>query len=93
MILLKLVLIPMLLKVLDRTGKPLLCSSLYALALLTNGLIFDLALGAPWGAVLLAFGVAFASSSAYFFVLHLLDGTGGLYWAALALGTLALLML
>lgn len=93
MFLLKLFLIPMLLRVLDRTGRPLVCSSLYALALLTNGLIFDLALGTPWTSVLLAFAIALGASWAFFFLLHALDGTGAPYWAVLALGILALLMI
>lgn len=93
MFLLKLFLIPMLLKVLDKTGRPLVCSTLYALALLTNGLIFDLALGASLAAVSLAFVIAWGASSAWFYLLHAFEGTGALYWSTLALGMLALLYL
>jgi len=90
-ILLKLMLIPMLLKVLERTNKPLLCGLFYALAILTNGLIFDLAFGRAWTAVALDFVIALGASSVFFVLVSILDG--GLYWLALAAGIPALLWL
>ena len=93
MILLKLVLIPMLLKVLEKSGRPFVCSTLYALVLLTNGLIFDLAFGASVASVFLAFVAAYAASSLYFYLLHHLDGSGMPYWAVLSLGAVGLMMM
>lgn len=90
MFLLKLMLLPMLIKVLDRTGRPLVCASFYALGILTNGLIFDLAFGAPPATIAVAFALALAASSAFFVLLHVFDSTPW-YWAVLTGGILGLL--
>lgn len=78
--------LPMMIKVADRTRRPLLCAVLYAAILLTNSLIFDVAFGtSPWKAAG-ALAVAFAGSWLYFFLLRELEGTGMLYWAVFVLG-------
>jgi hypothetical protein len=92
MFLLKLCFIPMLWKVLSKTGKPLWCAIIYALAIWTNGLLFDLMMGASTPAHVLGFGVLETAAGAlYFYVLHELDGADGLYYLWMALGLFGLL--
>lgn len=82
---LKLILLGPLLKALSATRKPILCGVLYGLALLTNSVIFDLALGADPGktvAYLLANTIA---GLGYFWLLQETEDTP-IYWGVMILG-------
>jgi len=92
MILVKMMFLPMMLKVLDRTHRPLTCALIYAFGLLTNGLIFDLALGGNWlHSAVIPFAQALAESAIFFYLLLQVDGTA-FYWLVLGLGSLLLLI-
>ena len=88
--LLKMIVLPMLLKMLDATRKPLLVASFYAAILLTNNLIFDL-VSSTWQAVALKLVGAWVLSAVVFYALHIFDSTS-LYWPTLIGGFLALLV-
>lgn len=93
MMFLKMMVLPMLIKVLSKTGRPFLCSTFYVLIIITNGLIFDLALGASWGSVALQVAIAAVLSSLYFWLLHEFEGADAIYWTVFALGFLAIIMI
>lgn len=82
----KMIFLPMVLKVLDRSRRPLLCAVLYSALILTNVLLFDIAFGAHPGKISLALAIAFFGSLAYFKLVLELEGTGMLYWAVFAVG-------
>lgn len=91
MIFVKIMFLPMMLKLLDRVQRPFWLALIYALGLLTNGLIFDGALGGHWlQTVLVPFGQALIEAWAFFWLLLQVDGTGA-YWAVLITGVFALL--
>ncbi|MCA9796763.1 MAG: hypothetical protein KC910_33365 [Candidatus Eremiobacteraeota bacterium] len=93
MLLLKLFLIPMLIKVLIQTGKPKVCAALYGACLFTNGLIFDVAFTGEWGRVLVILVGATGLSLLFFWLLNELESTGWPYWLTLVVGSAALLVL
>ena len=88
---LKMILIPMLVKTLLATRRPLLCAGLYSAALFTNSLIFDLAIGQDISKVVFHLAGATALSFAFFWLLKEFDSAGALYWIVLVLGTAAML--
>lgn len=89
--LLKMLLIPMMIKALLATRRPWLCAGLYGAALFANSLIFDLALGGDPKMVLLNLAGAVGLSFAFFWLLKEFESAGALYWVILVLGTAALL--
>ncbi len=82
----KMLFLPMMLKVLDKSRRSVLCAVLYAAIILTNCLIFDLAFGANPGKLAVSLAVAFFGSLLYFKALLELEGTGMLYWGVFVLG-------
>lgn len=82
---LKMILIPMLIKTLLVTRKPHWCALLYGAALFTNSLMFDLAFKADWGKVLFVLAGATGLSYAVFWALKEFEDTA-LYWVALVIG-------
>ncbi len=91
MILLKLILIPMMIKVLLATRKPLLCALLYGAALFTNGLVFDLAFSGDWLLVTGKLALSTALAYGFFWLLKAFEDAGALYWGIVALGTALLI--
>jgi hypothetical protein len=92
MIFVKMMFLPMLLKVLDKTQRPFTCAFIYALGLFTNGMIFDVALSGGWiHNALLPFAQALVESAIYFYLLAQLDGSA-YYWLVLAVGGLLLMI-
>ncbi len=89
---LKMIIIPMLVKTLLATRNPILCAGLYGACLFTNSVIFDLAFGNDWGRVLLELAGATGLSFAYFWALREFD-SGPLYFTILIGGTGLLLYL
>lgn len=82
---LKMILLPMLVKALLVTRKPALCAAIYGLALLTNSAIFDLAFGADVGRVLAILALNTAASFGFFWTLKETEDSS-LYWGALIVG-------
>ena len=89
---LKLLLIPMMIKALLATRQPLLCAVIYGAALFTNGLIFDLGLGADPGKVALSLAISTGVAFAVFYALKETEDMGALYWVALVLGVALMIM-
>lgn len=71
-----------LLRVLVTTDAPLLCSGLYAIAVLLLGLAF----GQPLSFVLIRTGAAFALASLYFWLLSRFEDSGFLWWIIMIAG-------
>ena len=88
--LLKLFVLPMLLKMLDATRKPLLCATFYAAIMFTNSLMFDM-VTSGWRPVLLVLAGTWGLAAAVFSALFAFDSTP-LYWPAFVAGLLALLV-
>jgi hypothetical protein len=92
MIFVKLMFLPMMLKILERCPRPLTLAIFYSLGLLTNGLIFDMAFGGNWlHSVILPFAQALLEAWAYFYLLTQTEGTGS-YWGVLVVGGILLLI-
>jgi hypothetical protein len=89
---LKMIIIPMLVKTLLATRNPILCAALYGACLFTNSLIFDLAFSNDWAGVLFNLTGATGLSFAYFWALKEFE-SGPLYFATLIVGTGLLLYL
>ena len=79
----KILLLVGLYQLLRATGKPIYCSGIYAGFIL----FFGLMIGNPFIAVLLATAIAFALSTAYFYLLHMFSESG-FYWPILIVGLL-----
>lgn len=90
--LLKMFLIPMMVKATLATRQPLLCALIYGAALFTNALMFDLAFGAGWGPVLQQLALVTAVSLGVFTALLKSEDYGALYWLVLFLGAGLLLL-
>lgn len=93
MVLVKITVLPMLLKVLSKSRRPYFCSVMWVLIILTNGLIFNMIMGASWATIIVTCLIEFAAATLYFYALNELEGAGGLYWGVLVLGFLAMLFL
>lgn len=91
--LVRLMCLPMMIKVLSKTHRPFVCALLYLGLIITNDLMFEAAFGATWQAVAIEAGKAFGGSALYFWLLNELEGADGLYYGVLALGGLGLLLL
>ncbi len=89
----KLCLVPVFLKAMNKGGKPIWCSVIYTLALLTNGVMFDMALGKGWLHESLELALQFGLATAYFYLLKDLEGSGAPYWGVLIVGLGLLLFL
>ena len=89
----KLMFLPMMLKVLTKTHRPYVCALLYTLLIITNGLIFDVAFGGTWQSAALEAGKALGGSALYFRLLEELDGADAAYFGVLGLGFIALVAL
>jgi hypothetical protein len=88
---LKLILIPMLVKVLLTTRKPHYSALLYGGAIFTNSLLFDLAFTGDTVGVLIELLGATGLSYAFFWALNEFE-SGPLYWVVLVLGVPALIL-
>lgn len=76
----------MLIKALLATRNPTLCAALYGAALFTNGLIFDMALGAEWLPVAGRLALSTVSAFIFFWLLLRAEDTGPPYWGVLMVG-------
>lgn len=92
MMMVKLMFLPMMIKVLSKTHRPFVCAFLYLGLVITNDLMFEAAFGATWQAMALESGKAFGGSALYFWLLNELEGSDGPYYGVLALGLLVLLL-
>lgn len=72
MLAIKLVILVALIKLLQATNQPLLCSGLYALVVF----VFGLAWGGSFLAVLIGSVIAFGLASLYFWLLDTTEGSG-----------------
>jgi hypothetical protein len=88
---LKIMFLPMMIKVLSKTRRPFVCALLYTLLIFTNGLMFDLAFGGTWRHVGIECAKAFGATALYFWLLNELEGADGPYWLVFALGLLGIL--
>ena len=79
----KIVLLIALLQLLRITGKPILCSGIYAGLILVMGLF----MGMPFSDVLLSAAIGFALSTVYFYLLNMFSESG-FYWPILIVGLL-----
>jgi hypothetical protein len=77
----KIIILIGLLKLLDVSNKPLLCSGIYAGIVFLLGLMF----GASFLPVIVSTGIAFALSTAYFFLLNYFSESW-YYWPILVIG-------
>lgn len=77
--------LPMLIKALLATRKPLLCAVIYGLALLSNDAIFSLSLGAQPQRVFAIIVLNTLAAWVYFYLLKESDDSS-LYWVILGLG-------
>ena len=89
--LLKILLIPMLVKVTLVTGKPHLASIIYVAAMFTNSLMFDLAFGQSVDTVALQLVMSGVVSYGFFRGLNEFESSP-LYWLVLVLGIPALVL-
>ena len=79
----KIVILLGLLQLLRVTGKPILCSSIYAVLIFIFGLLF----GGPFTDVLLFTAIGFILSTVYFYLLDMFSDSG-FYWLILIVGLL-----
>ncbi len=80
-----------LVKLLISVDKPFLCASLYAFVILAMGFLSVQTGQLTYVQLLIATAISFGAASVFFLLLSRTDG--GLWWATLALGVAALLML
>ena len=78
---LKIILLLALLQLLRITGKPIVCSGIYAGLILIMGFF----MGNPFFDVLLSTAIGFVLSTVYFYLLHLFSESG-FYWLILVVG-------
>ena len=93
MLFLKALLIPMLIKANLATRQPALCAFIYAAAMFTNALMFDVAFGAGWAPVLQKLAIITVVAFVVFWTLLKAEDYGPLYWLALFLGAAVLVIL
>lgn len=91
MILVKIAYLPMLVKVLQKTGRPFFCAFMWALLILVNGFMFDLAFGSTVLTVSVDCIVELLAAMAFFWLLNAFDGDDVKYWTILVVAGLALL--
>lgn len=84
-------LIPMMIKVLLATGRPLVCALLYGAGLFTGGFMFDMAMNPQWGPILGSLALSTAVSYGFFWLLKYFEDAGALYWGIVVLGTALLI--
>lgn len=89
--LVKLMCLPMMIKVLSKTHRPVVCALLYLGLIITNDLMFEAAFGATWQSMAIEAGKAFGGSALYFWLLNEFEGADGPYYGVLAVGFLVLL--
>lgn len=87
---LKLILVPMLIKALLATRQPALCAGLYGAALFTNSAIFSMAVAENWIPILGNLALSTGSAFAFFWLLLKTEDTGWPYWLVLIIGVAVL---